>query len=200
MRPEIVGNVWMGSILAFGIACGSLGCSLAFVNGPPHDHKKLAYFDCTSSNLLPTGDLAFAGIIAVDAAAGYSTGFGLSSDRVEIATAIVEAAAFAASAAYGYGKTAACRSAQSEMFKRLSQTPPSNYAPGYVGPYPSGIVPPTPAPYDPWVVPPAPASGPPIPIGPLGPVPPVGAPASPPARAPVPASDSETPPSENPAP
>jgi len=166
-----------------GLAVVPAGCSLAFVNGPPPNHQKLAYFDCSSSRALPTLDLLVAGAAAVDAIPGVAGGAsGLSSSRANLAVFGTEAALFAASAIYGYSKTAECREAQSDMLKRAAQTPTVAYPPGYGGPYASvpgraGYA--APPSYDPWVTPPpAPAPPPPI-LSPIGPLPPAGPAASP---------------------
>jgi hypothetical protein len=179
-----VGKLAVRQVLAvlFGLAALGVvpaGCSLAFVNGPPPNHQKLAYFDCSSSRALPTLDLLVAGAAAVDAIPGVANGASGLSNHTELAVFGTEAALFAASAIYGYSKTAECREAQSEMLKRAARTPTPAYLPGYGDPYaPAGPS----RPYDPWVVPPAPAAPPVLsPVGPLPPAPPSAAPASPPA-------------------
>jgi len=157
------------------------GCSLAFVNGPPPNHQKLAYFDCSSSRALPTIDLLLGAGAAVDAIGSGSGVSGLPSNRADLAVFGTEAALFAASAIYGYSKTGECREAQSEMLRRAAQTPTLAYPPGYGAPYARSAPPP---PYDPWVAPPPPAGPPPpvlSPVGPLPPATPAAAPASPPA-------------------
>jgi hypothetical protein len=174
--PLPVANPVWNLVLAAAIACGGAACSLAFVNGPPPNHRQLPFFDCTSSNLLPTVDLLFAGAAAVDAVGGTAGASGLPSSRTELAGFAVEAAAFAASAVYGYGKTSACKKAQGELFARTPSTPMLSYPPGY-GTAP-GFGPPA-APYDPWVAPRLPANPPPPALSPVGPPPPaVAAPAT----------------------
>lgn len=178
-----------------GLTVVPAGCSLAFVNGPPANHQKLAYFDCSSSRALPTLNLLVAGAATVDAIAGGAGDLGasgLSSNRANLAVFGTEAALFAASAIYGYGKTAECREAQSDMLKRAAQTPSLAYPPGYGGPYaPSG----PPRPYNPWVVPPPPAAPPPSVLSPVGPLPPVASPASPTSPASNDRTDRPIPPS-----
>jgi hypothetical protein len=178
--------------LILAIACSSAGCSLAFVNGPPPNHEKIAYFDCSTSNALPTIDLLFAGAATVDAIGGTAGASGLPSNRAELAVFGAEAAVFAASAIYGYGKTSECRKAQSDMLRRAALSPtfasPYGYAPA---PNRPGFAPPPAAPYDPWVAPPPPAVAAPATLTPVGPLPPP--PAAPAALAPIPATDGETP-------
>jgi hypothetical protein len=194
MTPPFASPIWQLALI-FAVACSSAGCSLAFVNGPPPNHEKIAYFDCSTSNALPTIDLLFAGAATVDAIGGTAGASGLPSNRAELAVFGVEAAVFAASAIYGYGKTSECRKAQSDMLRRaaLSPTFASPYGYGSV-PNRPGFAPapsaPQTAPYDPWVVPPPPAMAAPAELTPVGPLPP---PAPIVAPIPVPATDGETP-------
>jgi hypothetical protein len=177
--PFLGGRVGKLAVLLAALAVVPAGCSLAFVNGPPPNHQKLAYFDCSSSRALPTLDVLVAGAATVDAIPGVANGAsGLSSNRANLAVFGTEAALFAASAIYGYSKTAECREAQSEMLKRAARTPTLGYPPGYGGPYGRSAPPP---PYDPWVVPPPAAPPPPV-LSPVGPLPPA-TPASPSAPA-----------------
>src|SRR5450432_1771090 len=172
MQAPVANRVWK-LVLAAGVAWGGAGCSLAFVNGPPPNHERLPFFDCTSSNVLPTVDLLFAGVAAVDAIGGTAGASGLPSNRADLVGFAVEGAAFAASAIYGYSKTSECKKAQVDLFKRTPLTP--TFSPGFA--------PPPTVPYDPWVAPPPPSSAPPPALSPIGPLPTV------PASVP----DSETP-------
>jgi hypothetical protein len=166
MLSPVAYRVWK-LVLAAGVACGGAGCSLAFVNGPPPNADRLPFFDCTTSNVLPTVDLLFAGVAAIDAVGGTAGASALSESRADLIGFAVEGAVFAASAIYGYGKTSECKKAQAELFKRTPLTP--TFSPGFA--------PPPPVPYDPWVAPPPPSGGPPPALSPIGPLPPVSAPA-----------------------
>jgi hypothetical protein len=178
MTTAVGRGVGIGKLAVLVAALGVIpaGCSLAFVNGPPPNHEKLAYFDCSSSRALPTLDLLVAGAATVDAIPGVANGASGLSNHAELAVFGTEAALFAASAIYGYSKTAECREAQSEMLKRAARTPTLAYPPGYGGLY--GRAAAAPPPYDPWVAPPPPAAPPPPVLSPLGPLPPA-TPASP---------------------
>lgn len=194
MTPPLASPICQLALI-LAVACGSAGCSLAFVNGPPPNHEKIAYFDCSTSNALPTIDLLFAGAATVDAIGGTAGASGLPSNRAELAVFGAEAAVFAASAIYGYRKTSECRKAQSDMLRRAALSPtfasPYGYAPAPTRP---GFAPPPTAPqiapYDPWVAPPPPAVVAPAGLTPVGPLAP---PAPPVAPIPVPATDGETP-------
>jgi hypothetical protein len=130
------------------------GCSFAFVNGPPPNHRTSAFFGCTSSNGVPMLDTAAATVGLLDAVA-FATGSGSDSNTTTgsrsgnaIAAGAV-AAIFAASAAYGYKKTLECREAEVDLLRR---TPVFTGAPGPFAPR----APQAPqAPYDPWVARPA---------------------------------------------
>jgi hypothetical protein len=160
----------------------SAGCSFIFVDGPPANHKKLPFFTCTQSNTLPIVDLVIGGAMAASTVGELDSGSGTSSsmNTATVAVAVGEAALFAASAIYGFGKTSACREANVEMMARLPvgpTAPPSGFAPGYAA-QPQ-------VPYDPWVSPPPGAFAAP-------PQPPPPAKATPVAPKP-PAADDETP-------
>jgi hypothetical protein len=168
------------------------GCSFVFVDGPPTMHKQLPYFECTSSNALPTVDLVLGAVIGIGAGAELAASSGStysSGNNTGAAVAIGEAALFAASAIYGYQKTSSCREAKADLMLRLPRNP--GYGPGF-GPY----APPPPA-VDPWVTPPtgAFAAPPPPPAAPAPPQPAAGgaAPTPPPKPTPPPIPDAETP-------
>jgi hypothetical protein len=165
------------------------GCSFVFVDGPPANHRKLPYFNCTTSNTLPIVDLAVGGLLAASTVSSYQDGSSTSSgEMTAIAVAVGEAALFGASAIYGFNKTSSCREAHTELMARLPPSAP--FAPAYAAP-------PQPA-YDPWLHPSpgafaAPPQSPPAPPPIPGPQP---APVPPPAPAPAakpPAADSESP-------
>ena len=162
------------------LASATGGCSFAFVNGPPPNHRQLSFFGCTSSNTIPTLDLAVGALSVVDAVvAGSSSGSTSTSTGSGKGDAIAFAATAAllgASAAYGYKKTSECREAEAELVRRTPPTPilaPQPYRP--------------PVPYDPWVPHPA------VPVAPAAP-PAAGAPpAAPPPPARGSSGDSEVP-------
>jgi hypothetical protein len=142
------------------------GCSFLFVHGPPADHKTLPYFDCSTSNVLPTLDILAGAVTAIDAvgAGAGSSAFsttGSSSTRADVAIFAGETALFAASAIYGYKKTSECRDAETDLLRRSYGRPPSfgvTAPPGASPPLGPSV------PYDPWVAPrPAPGGPPPAP-------------------------------------
>src|SRR3954471_13883154 len=56
-----------------GLLAGTSGCSLLFVDGPPANHRKLNYFDCTSNNLAPVVDVVIGGAEGLGALGSGST-------------------------------------------------------------------------------------------------------------------------------
>jgi hypothetical protein len=129
------------------------GCSFAFVNGPPPNHKQLSFFGCTSSNSIPTLDLAAGALSLVDAVAAGTGGSGSSatgSGKADLITFAAGAALLGASAAYGYKKTAECRDAEAQLVLRTPPAPTLAPSPFYAPPVP----------YDPWVPHPAVAPAP----------------------------------------
>ncbi len=102
------------------------GCSFLFVHGPPPDHERLAYFDCSSSNVLPVLDALYAGVAAAEAVAAGSGDRAVaptSSARTDAFVLAGEAAIVGASAVYGFRKTSDCRQAQAAMVKRAATQP-----------------------------------------------------------------------------
>jgi hypothetical protein len=174
--PRKRGSVLLVTLcVASGLAGG--GCSFIFVDGPPTQHKKMPYFDCTSSNVLPVIDTVLAGVYGIGAAGEIaSSAQSNTSSSTEPLIALGVATVFAASAVTGYSKTSSCREAKSDLLERASQQPGGFGAPGFAPASPPpgyGM----PAPYDPWLGP-APAGAPPD-------TPPPGASAAP-APAPTP--------------
>jgi hypothetical protein len=150
------------------LASASGGCSFAFVNGPPPNHRQLSFFGCTSSNTIPTLDAAVAALSVVDAVVAGTGGDGSStstgSNKGDAITFAATAALLGASAAYGYKKTSECRVAEAELVRRTPPTP-------LLAPQPYAR---PPVPYDPWLPHPA------APPAPPAPAPGASAPAAPP--------------------
>jgi hypothetical protein len=162
------------------------GCSFAFVNGPPPNHKTSAFFDCTSSNALPIIDSVVAAgalLDAVGAGAGSSSfvnndgTMSTSSARTSVAIAYgAGAALLAASAGYGFKKTSECRDAEADLIRRTPVSPVFTGGPPLMAPR---------GPYDPWV-----AHPPVAPVAPPALAPPTTAPGAP---APAPSSPWDVP-------
>ena len=168
----------LGPLVLAALSTAFGGCSFAFVNGPPPNHKTAAFFGCTSGNGVPLLDTAAAAIGLIDAlsfATGSTNDLSTTGSRKGDAIAFgAGAAVLAASAAYGFKKTSECREAQADLVRR---TPVFTGAPGPFAPQAPQV------PYDPWVAHP---SRPPA-AGAAGPQPPPQAPAAP---ATVPGADS----------
>jgi hypothetical protein len=130
--------------------CANAGCSFLFVDGPPAQHRKMPYFECSSGKGWPIVDGVLGVGLAIDAAGTMSSQN--SANRADAVMAGVEAAAFLASAAYGASKTSACREAKDELMLRLMKTQPPSGRPGWDG---QGA-----APDDPWAPPPGAAAPP----------------------------------------
>jgi hypothetical protein len=130
------------AIAALSTAFG--GCSFAFVNGPPANHRTSPFFTCTSSNGVPMLDTVAATLVLLDAVtfATESGSDGNTTTGSRTGNAIVlgaGAALLAASAAYGHKKTSECREAEVDLVRR---TPMFTGTPGPFAPQ---------NPYDPWV-------------------------------------------------
>ena len=170
MQTNLIGR---SALLAALLALLPAGCSFAFVDGPPSTHKQLPYFECTSSNVLPTVDAVIGGAYGIGAVAqlassSSSSGTYSSNDRSDAILAGGAAVLFVASAVYGYQKTNSCREAKEQLMLRIG----NGNRPGFA--------PPQAPPADPWLNPPPSTFGAP---------PPAPAPQSPPG----PAHDEEVP-------
>jgi hypothetical protein len=161
----------LGPLAIAALSTAFSGCSFAFVNGPPPDHRTSPFFTCTSGNGVPMLDTVAATLVLLDAVtfATESGSDGNTTTGSRTGNAIVlgaGAALLAASAAYGYKKTSECREAEVDLVRR---TPVFTGAPGPFAPQnPQNL-------YDPWVAhsaatPAAPGASP--PVAPPGAVPP----------------------------
>jgi hypothetical protein len=148
------------------------GCSLLFVEGPPHDHASRHFFDCTTSMLAPGMDATLTGALALSV-------LGVESDQTHTTGDIVMQSALVvgamASATYGYLQVSKCRQAKDDLGERLINMPylgvppwdasrappPSGGAPRWAPPPPAAASSPTnpPTPRDPWL-----SEGPPPPL------------------------------------
>ena len=98
------------------------GCSFVAVSGPPPDHARREYFDCTTSHLAPAIDLGFtavAGLVAMSEILSDDT-----SDRerpLAIGIPIALAAVTVISALNGLDDASACTSAKLALARRLAE-------------------------------------------------------------------------------
>ena len=96
------------------------GCSLLFVEGPPHDHASRHFFDCTTSLLAPGIDATLTGALALSV-------LGVESDQSHTTGDIVMQSALVvgamASATYGYLQVSKCRQAKDDLGERLINMP-----------------------------------------------------------------------------
>jgi hypothetical protein len=153
-------RVWAALLALF-----PAGCSFAFVDGPPTVHKQLPYFECTSSNVLPTLDAVVGGLYGIAAVGQLASSSSSSStySNDDHTNAIIYGAlavVAGASAVYGYQKTSSCREAKQHLLLRLGNQP--------------GFAPQAAPPVDPWLNPPPSSfSAPPTaPVAPPAPTPP----------------------------
>ena len=131
----------------FGLALCALvltggGCSYVFVDGPPANHARMPYFECSSSKVWPVVDGVFAASLAAGTVGAFADQ-GSSTDTTEAVVIAAEAAAFAISAISGHHKVEACREAVGELIARAGSAPRYAAAPSFRAPPP-----------DPWVTPP----------------------------------------------
>lgn len=107
------------------------GCSMLFVDGPPPDHARRAYFDCTSSRLGPIADTILAVSFGASAAVAGSGNAGPAVDApAEAAIMLLGMGVLSgASAVGGFGDTAECDEAIDELNRRR-MTQPTTWLPG----------------------------------------------------------------------
>lgn len=109
------------------------GCGLAFTHGPPRDFKRLDSFECTTSDLGPTLDLAAAaGIITLGALFAAIASDGGGQPELALAGAAFPAAVWVGSGVAGFRKTRRCREAleMSEVLRKYRRTTGSDPATG----------------------------------------------------------------------
>jgi hypothetical protein len=159
---------WMGAVAL--ATCASVsGCSFIFSEGPPPQHERMPYFDCSTSYAPPVLD----------------TEWKMNGNTTERSTVIgvglVWLAVSGAAAIYGYNKVGACRQAKDQLMLRMMRAPaPQAWPPPPNGPQPYPY--PPPPSYPPPGYPAPPPSSPPAqppPAGPTGPTPPAPTPPPP---------------------
>jgi hypothetical protein len=136
-----------GTVVALAALAGGPGCSLAFVSGPPQDHALRTQLDCSTSRLLPIGDM-IGGTYLTAVALGSRVD---NSNRSAAAPLTMLSAAVLASAAYGLREVRACRLAQRALTARQSQ--------GELERFSATAVPVAPGTPDPWLAAGPPPSG-----------------------------------------
>ncbi len=109
------------ALLSIALA-GPSGCSALFVEGPPPDHARLRYFDCTSSRAAQTVDMILGGVMVLAALGAAQDSSAEPSARL---TVNLVAAGLVGSAIYGTVRTDSCREAKSDLMARMgdSDTP-----------------------------------------------------------------------------
>jgi hypothetical protein len=109
------------------------GCSVAFVNGPPANHRQMPAFSCTEMRIAPILDLVFAGVEGINLGGALA----VSDDRwnstfnnsppfsrqtaIAVYSTIIGLALL--DLYYGYTRTAECREARAELAARTPATP-----------------------------------------------------------------------------
>jgi hypothetical protein len=143
---------WMSGVAVL-TSVSLTGCSFIFSEGPPPNHERLPYFDCSTSYAPPVLDTIWAAANGLGAASAAGTSEAkwnaensTSRDAV-IAVGLIWLGVSGASAIYGYNKVASCRQAKDQMMLRMmqrQQQPPQTWPPppGYPAPPPGYPAPP----------------------------------------------------------
>jgi hypothetical protein len=162
-RPAQRAQSWRAIALLWAAGLGALdigGCSFVFIDGPPTEHAKMSYFDCTSTYGLPVADGLFALTGALGAGEAlsqskqaYSDKNGGASRNAAAGLDITLAALGAVSAVYGIVQTERCDRAKEALKARIFAPPLQR--PEFPPPVPA---PPSTAPPPPVPAPPASAS------------------------------------------
>jgi hypothetical protein len=181
LRPARRVQPWRAIALlwAAGLGAVNTGCSFVFIDGPPTEHAKMSYFDCTSTYGLPVAD----GLLALTGALGAGEALSQSkqayadknsgaSRNAAAGVDLTLAALGAVSAVYGVVQTERCDRAKEALKARIfAPTPPRPELPFSV-PAPPPTAPPPPVPAPPSIAPPPtapPASASPPPAAPTRP-------------------------------
>jgi hypothetical protein len=119
-------------LLAVVLLVATGGCSFLFVEGPPREHRQMAYFDCTESRLVPILEtilvaaegLYLSAALRASDAEWEEDNDGLDRDDA-IALSVVRGSVFATSAVFGYVRSSDCREAKAELAirRRGGQSP-----------------------------------------------------------------------------
>jgi hypothetical protein len=155
---------WMRRYIAV-LAIVTSGCSFLFVSGPPANHTKVPYFECSSSNWAPIVDTVVAAlqianvvVAAKDTDQQWHDMYCAPTDTTcnapfsrgaAIPAYIGFSALAAASLYYGYTRVAACKSAKDELATRAAVEPPAGTwppAPAPAAPAPAALAPAAPEP------------------------------------------------------
>ena len=161
-------------VLVMSASIASSGCSYIFSKGPPDDHRRLRYFDCSTSYAPPVLDTIWAGLNglgALNAASSSDAEWTSTYSRgATMAVGLVWLMLSGSSAFYGYSQVSSCNEARNQMIMRMNNRYP-NEPRSWPPPPPRSFPPPAPAPADPPPeAPPAPQPAPPsAPETPTGP-------------------------------
>ncbi len=173
---------------ATGLGGVNNSCSFVFVDGPPAEHAKMPYFDCTSTYGLPVADgfIGLSGVLGAGQALGqskqaYADKNGGASRNAAAGIDIALAGVLAASAVYGIVQTERCDRAKEDLRARIFA--PTLHRPQLPPPFPTSPASPA-SPASPTPLPdPTPNS--PMPLSPGSP-PPVSPTGDPSTGAPTP--------------
>jgi hypothetical protein len=121
------------SLLVAVLALSFSGCGLVFTHGPPRNFKRMDSFECTTSDLGPTLDLAAAaGVITLGALFTALASDGGGQPELGLAVAAFPAAVWVGSGFAGFRKTRRCREALevSEVLRKYRRATGSDSATG----------------------------------------------------------------------
>jgi hypothetical protein len=114
----------MRAMLGLSCALLSSGCSFIFSDGPPPQHQRAAYFDCSSNAAAPATDVVNALGSGLLAGASSKDDPNTSDDEANKGTAVtfgIIAAVYTASAIYGFVVESNCSAAKEELALRLQR-------------------------------------------------------------------------------
>lgn len=132
----------MRRLVAALVAVSFTGCSFALVRGPGDvENPPRVYPDCTDSLAWPVTD-GILGLLFL-AVGANADGYDSSTDTYssdthdqQVASGLITAAAFVASAVYGYTRVSSCREARDQFTASAPQQNPYGYPGQYPQPYP----------------------------------------------------------------
>lgn len=100
------------------LTIGTSGCGFIFVNGPPENHQKMEYFNCTESEVGPILDGIWAGLNAAGATTAAINPDEYENSGAIITSGLIWTGVSGAASIVGQNKVNDCRNAKRALAER----------------------------------------------------------------------------------
>jgi hypothetical protein len=105
-------------LLCLPLLAAAAGCGFAFTHGPPANHEQLEYIPCTESDAGPILDLVWGGLNVLGALTVASSPDEFDNPGFTVASGLAWGVFSSFSAASGFKKSSACKSARQALAQR----------------------------------------------------------------------------------